>query len=129
MMEFVFLAGRILYGGFFVISGIAHFTKKDALTDYATSRNVFAARAMVMISGLFILLGGLGILFGAYVRIAAILLIIFLVIVSYKMHAFWKVRDSQMRAMEMNNFMKNMALAGTALLLLTIEGQWPFSIF
>lgn len=128
-MEFVFLIGRILFGGYFIISGIAHFTKKEALADYAASRNVLAPRAMVAVSGLFILLGGLGIVFGAYTRIAAILLIIFLVIVSYKMHAFWKVRDSQMRATEMNNFMKNMALAGAALLLLTIENPWPFSIF
>ena len=128
-MDIVFLAGRILFGGFFVMSGMMHFLKKDAMTDYAASRNVSEPKLMVMLSGLFILLGGLGIVLGAYVRIAAILLIISLVVVSYKMHAFWKVRDSQMRATEMNNFMKNMALAGAALLMLTMEVPWPLSLF
>ena len=111
------------------MSGMMHFLKKDAMADYAASRNVSEPKLMVMLSGLFILLGGLGIVLGAYVRIAALLLVIFLAVVSYKMHAFWKVRDSQMRATEMNNFMKNMALAGAALLMLTIETPWPLGLF
>jgi putative oxidoreductase len=43
-----------------------------------------------------VLLGGLSMLLGVYPVVGIILLIIFLLGVSFKMHAYWKVDDAQM---------------------------------
>ena len=35
-MEIIFLIGRILFGGYFLMGGINHFTKKEMMKGYVT---------------------------------------------------------------------------------------------
>lgn len=128
-MDIAFLIGRILFGGFFVMMGMNHFTKVAMMTQYAASKGVPSAKLAVMISGVLILLGGLGILLGAYVQWAVIALIVFLVAASFKMHNFWAIQDPQDKMTQMVNFLKNMAFVGAALMALAIPAPWAFSIF
>jgi putative oxidoreductase len=51
-------------------------------------------------------------LLGVYPVVGIILLIVFLLGVSFQMHAYWKVDDAQMKQIDMINFTKNMALRG-----------------
>ena len=127
--EILFLVGRVLFGGYFVMMGLNHFMKNGMLTGYAQSKNVPMAKLAVMGSGLLLLAGGLGVLLGGYVQWAVAALALFLVPVSFKMHAFWAIPDPMARMGDQVNFMKNMALLGAALMLLTIPGPWPFSLF
>lgn len=85
-------------------------------------------KAAVIITGILLLLGGLGILLGVYVEWAILALVIFLVSVTFIMHAFWKVQEPNMRMSEMVHFMKNLALLGALLMLLSIP-MWPYPLF
>lgn len=128
MYELLFLLGRILYGGFFVLNGLNHFTKTGMMAQYAGSKGVPSPKYAVLLSGLFILLGGLGILLGVYVQWSVLLLAVFLVAASFKMHNFWAVQDPMQKQMEMVQFLKNMALLGAALMVLAISEPWAFSL-
>jgi len=127
-MEILFLIGRIIFGGFFIFSSFNHFFKNKMLADYAASKGVPAAPFLVYISGLFILLGGLGVLLGVYIQFAVLLLVIFLLVISFKIHNFWAISDPMTKMSEMTNFMKNMALLGASLMMLAIPTPWPFSL-
>ena len=74
------------------------------------------------------LLGGLCRLLGVYPVVGIILLIIFLLGVSFQMHSFWKVDDVRMKQIDMINFTKNMALVGALLMFLLLPHPWPMSL-
>lgn len=128
-MEILFLIGRVLFGGFFVLNAMNHFGKTGMLADYAASRGVKSPKFTVVFSGLFILLGGLGVILGVWVQWAILLLALFLIPVSFKMHNYWTDTDPLMKMANMVNFTKNMALLGAALTLLAIPEPWVFSLF
>ncbi len=125
----LFIAGRILYGGFFIMSGIHHFKNMEGLTGYAASKNIPAPGFAVAISGFFILLGGAGVLLGVYAKWALVLIALFLIPVTFTMHAYWKDTDGTMKMANRVNFMKNLALLGATFLLLSIPRPWPYSFF
>jgi len=127
-MEILFLIGRILFGGFFLISGFKHFKNGKMLTGYAASKGVPSASLAVYVSGLMIFLGGLGVLLGVYTQVSLWLIIIFLVLTSFKMHNFWTIADPMAKMPEQVNFMKNMALAGAALMMLLMAEPWVYSL-
>ncbi|HXD72180.1 MAG TPA: DoxX family protein [Vicinamibacterales bacterium] len=127
-VDYLFLLGRILYGGFFVLGGINHFTNLGMMSGYAGSKGVPAAKAGVVVSGLLILVGGALVILGAHITIAAACLVAFLVPVSYLMHDFWIEKDMMGRINQQVNFQKNLALLGAALMMLMIPRPWPFSL-
>ena len=63
-MDVIILIGRILFGGFFLMSGINHFTKLEAMTGYAKYKKLPAAKLGVLLTGLRLVLGGLYIILG-----------------------------------------------------------------
>jgi len=128
-MEILFVIGRILYGGFFIMNGLNHFRQYGMLKGYAGSKGVPAPGPAVMAAGLLILFGGLGVVLGIYIQWAVLALTLFLVPVSLKMHNFWSVSDPMMRMADTVNFSKNMALLGASLILLLIPEPWPYSAF
>ena len=126
-MELLFFIGRLLYGGYFLKMGVNHFKNTDALTGYAGSKGVPKPRLAVLGGGVLLLLGGLGIVLGVYVQLAVLSLVIFLVPVSYKMHAYWNDTDPNIKMANMVNFQKNIALLGAALAFLAIPTPWALS--
>jgi putative oxidoreductase len=119
-----FLIGRIMFGGFFIASGLNHFTKRAMYTQYAASKHVPSPGASIVVSGLMLVLGGASVLFGLWPRIGLVLILLFLALVTPKMHNFWTISDPNQRMAETVNLMKNLALFGAALL---IQGIWPAS--
>lgn len=122
------LLGRVLFGGFFVVNGLAHFLLADMMVPYAAAKGIPAAGALVPLSGVLLLAGGLSVLAGTWTRIGLGLLIVFLVVVTPAMHDFWAVTDAVARQGEMTQFLKNIALLGAALLLLSSPTPWPVSL-
>ncbi len=112
------ILGRVLFGGYFLWNGITHFKEYRAYAGYAEHRGVPMPTVGVLVSGALITLGGLGILLNMYWRPALVAIILFLIPVTYFMHAFWKETDPQARSNEQIAFLKNVALIGAALLLL-----------
>jgi len=79
-------------------------------------------------TGVILLLGGLSMLLGVYPVAGIILLIVFLLGVSFQMHNYWKVDDAQMKQIDTINFTKNMALVGPLLMFLLLPHPWPMSL-
>ncbi len=123
------LIGRILLALVFVYSGIGHLTQTKAMVGYAQSKNAPAPNITVPLSGIMIIVGALLVLLGWHRFIGAGLLVIFMVPTAFVMHAFWKVTDPMARVGERAHFLKDLALAGAALLLAFYGGgPWPMSL-
>jgi len=128
-MVYLFILGRILLGGYFIMSGVNHFQHLKHLTGYAQSKGVPMPLTAVWVTGLMMLLGGAGILLGVYVEISILLLSLFLLVTTIMMHQFWKVTDQTARMGEEINFKKNMALLGALLMFLAIPLPWIGALF
>jgi putative oxidoreductase len=122
------LAGRAIFGGYFLYNGINHFRNREMVAGYASSKQVPAADAAVIASGVMMLIGGASILAGAQPKIGAASIAGFLLAVSPTMHAYWNEQDPQQRMNEMVNFTKNMALIGGALLAAGHPEPWPLNV-
>jgi putative oxidoreductase len=106
-------AGRVLYSLIFLMAPVSHFT--PGAIGYATQAGVPMPGVLVPLSGVIALLGGLSVALGFKAKVGAWLLVLFLVPVTFMMHAFWAVQDPMMRQFQMAMFIKNIALLGTAL--------------
>ncbi|OGI82564.1 DoxX family protein [Candidatus Nomurabacteria bacterium RIFCSPLOWO2_02_FULL_44_12] len=128
-MIYIFLLGRVLLGGYFIMNGYNHIKNLTMLTGYAQSKGVPMPKLAVFFTGLLLLLGGAGVLLGVYVECAVLFLSIFLVGVTFQMHQYWKVSDPMQRMGERVNFYKNLGLLGGVLMLLAIPTPWAMSLF
>lgn len=120
--------GRILFGGFFLFSGLGHFTQLKSMAAYAAVHGVPYPEAAVALTGVLLLIGGASVLFGVAPRAGLALLVAFLVPVTAIMHPFWTVTDAQQRMVEMVSFMKNVALIGASLVLMALPQPWAYSV-
>ena len=111
------IIGRILLGGFFLITGVNHFMKIKMMTSYSRSKKVPSPRGAVIVTGLMLIIGGLGIILVPTFFIIKPLLILFLLPTSFIMHDFWKENDKKEKMEQMLFFMYNMALIGALLLI------------
>jgi putative oxidoreductase len=127
-MKAAFLIGRLVFGGFFLYNGIHHLKERKQLGQYAGSKNVPMAEAVVAATGVVLIAGGASILLGVKPKLGTAAIAAFLAGVSPVMHNFWSVEEPQQRMNEMINFSKNMALLGSALTLMGVDEPWPVSV-
>src|SRR6266508_1581928 len=120
------MAGRAIFGGFFLYSGLNHFISNEMMTGYARSKGVPKPELAVATSGTMFLLGGLSLLTGIRPKVGAALIAAGLAGVT-TMHDFWNVEGDQ-RMQELVNFTKNVALIGGAALAAAIPEPWPASM-
>ena len=125
-MKWLTLIGRIIYGGFFVYNGLNHLINLKMLAGYAAMKGVPAPQVAVLVSGLMILVGGALVVLGWKVRLGAWLIVLFLVPVTFKMHAFW-AETGDLRMIDMISFAKNMGLLGAALMIM-LPTSWPLAV-
>jgi putative oxidoreductase len=124
-MKYIALLGRILYAFMFLLGGTADFSK--SAMGYALAAGVPMASIAVPLAGIIAILGGLSIALGYKARLGAWLIVIFLMPVTFYMHAFWKIADPQAMQMAQVDFFKNVSLLGAALLI-TQVGSGPASL-
>jgi putative oxidoreductase len=127
-MKAAFLLGRMIFGGFFLYSGIHHLQERKSLAQYASAKNVPMPEIAVTATGVLLIAGGASILLGVKPKWGTLAAITFLGGVSPVMHDFWSFEDPNQRQNEMINFIKNMALLGGALALMGVEEPWPASV-
>ena len=121
------LAGRLIFGGFFLYNGINHFIHKDQLVPYASAKKVPLPDVAVLGSGALLVASGISVILGLKPKLGALGLIAFLAGVSPAMHNFWEHEDPGQRQNDMIHFSKNMALLGAALALAGMK-KWPHSV-
>jgi uncharacterized membrane protein YphA (DoxX/SURF4 family) len=123
------LVGRTLFGMLFIGSGLNHLFKANDMAAYAQSKGVPGAKAVTIVSGLMIVVGGVFIMLGWHRFIGAGLIVLFLLPTAFVMHAFWKESDPAMMQIEMSHFMKDLALLGAALFFAFYAAwSWPMSV-
>ncbi len=125
----LFLLGRILFGATLAFMGLNHFMDVDTMAGYAEFKGLPAPRFSVIASGLLLVLGGLGVVVGAFPVLAAGALAAFLLVSAVTMHDFWSVDDPEEKQNEMTSFLKNVYGAGAAVALLAVGGTaWPYAL-
>ncbi len=117
-MDILFIAGRLLFASLFIESGIGHLTKTKQMGAYARTMGVPAAEFMTFLTGIMIFVGALSVIFDYMLFYGSLLLVLFLIPTAIMMHAFWKVQDPGMKRMQQVQFMKNISLAGAALMIM-----------
>lgn len=127
-MEILFLIGRVIFGMYWVSSGMNHFMRTQMLAGYAQSVGVPSPKFGTLLTGAMMIAGGVLILLGVYIEIAVGLLVLFLLMANFMVHKFWNVSDPQAKMNDQINFMKNMALVGALLMLLMVPHPWMYSI-
>ena len=120
MEDVLLFIARIVFCVIFAMSAVGHLARVDAMTGYAESRGLPAARALVILSGAVMALGVVSLVLGIWADLGALALLCFLVPTAILMHAFWKESDPQAKQTEQIQFLKDLALAGGALAFLVI---------
>jgi len=117
--------GRLLYSAIFLMTVFGHFSA--GYVGYAAQAGLPAPGLLVPLSGVIAILGGLSITLGYKAKIGGWLIVLFLVPVTLKMHAFWAVPDPMMHGIQLAMFWKNVSMLGAALLI-THFGAGPLSL-
>lgn len=125
-MDIIFLTGRVIFGLVFVIFGINHFKDKRSLVEYAKSKNLPMPESSVIWTGVLMIFSGTLLILGIFPDVALTLIATFLIIVSFKMHSFWKL-PKEKQAHDKTSFLMNMAVFGACLMLLYLT-YWPISL-
>ncbi len=113
--KLVNLAARILLAQIFVISGINKIFNWSGTAKYMASKGLPLIPLLLALAIAFELIGA-GLLIANYKpHIGAILLIVFLVIVTPIFHNFWAVPPKQQK-LQMIMFLKNLSILGGLLL-------------
>lgn len=74
-----------------------------------------------------LLLGCVSVILGAWTRVGALFLLVFLAAATFYFHDFWRVLDPGQRQLQTIQFMKNLAIGG-GLLSLAAYGGGPWSV-
>jgi uncharacterized membrane protein YphA (DoxX/SURF4 family) len=128
MRDELFLVGRILFVLVFLTNGISHFTNTEASAQYAAYKRVPAARQMVLLSGVVMLAGTVGVALGIWMDLAALALAAFVLTAAFVFHRYWEESDAQTLVVERAQFMKNVSIAGGALIIVAVAANAPYTI-
>jgi putative oxidoreductase len=124
----VSLLSRFMLVAIFLFSAfdskIRHFSQT---AEYMRSEGIPNPRLALFGAIGLILLGGLSLLAGAWTRIGAAFLLVFLAAATFYFHDFWMITDPVQRQLQVIQFMKNMAIGG-GLLALIYAGGGPWSV-
>src|ERR1700683_4849483 len=124
--SFTPLAGRILMSVLFLISGFFKIGGDSQVGGYSTAKSVPMASVPIACAAVIELACGLAILVGFQTKIAAWILFLYLIPVTYFFHNFWAMQGAEDRK-SMINFLKNVAIMG-GLVILATYGAGPYSI-
>jgi len=114
-----FLIGRVILGLYFFVFGFGKvFTYQDVESLMLLKEVPLVALTLpltIAIQTIF----GLLIIFGKYLRLSGLVLFILTLLINYYIHNFWDLAGDPSQAHEMQNFIKNTAIAGGLLILST----------
>ena len=123
---FLLFVGRVFMAAIFVLAGLMKIMDFSSTASMMTSMSIPMAELVLVLAIVFELGGGLLLLFGWYSRFGALLLLIFVVLVTFFFHLFWDYEGAAQIA-NMQHFMKNLFIFG-ALLYVLVHGPGKFSL-
>ena len=111
LAEWLLVLGRALLGGLFVYGGATHFFALDQITAVIAERGVPMPRLVLIAGSLFQIAGGLLLMLGVAVPLAAAGLVLFTAAASFMMLDFWN-KDGEQRLGLRSAFLANIAIVG-----------------
>jgi putative oxidoreductase len=120
------LFGRILMAAIFLISGLFKVAGYGQIVAYAATKGLPLAGLAIGCAAAVEIVGGLAVLVGFKVRIAAWLLFLYLIPTTLLFHNFWALQGIG-RQDNMVHFLKNLAIMG-GLLVLAANGAGAHSL-
>ncbi len=96
-MKAPLVIGRMIFGGFFLYSGINHLRHREEMKPYVEGKGIPAPELMVTLSAVPLLAGGASLILGLKPKWGALTVIGFLTSVSPIMHNFWQSENPQER--------------------------------
>ena len=121
-MDTWLLVGRVVFSLIFIGSGIGQMAEHEGSTAYAEGKGVGNPGLMVRIVSVAMLAGGVAVMLGIWTDLAFLLIAIMVMALAFTAHAFWK-EDGMAQQMEMSHFMKNLSIAGGALIGFALYGS------
>ena len=119
-MDILVLVGRIAFSLLFFASAYGHFSQRTMMSGYAASKGVPAAGLMVPLTGVLLAVGATMVAVGIWPDLGALLLLVFLLPTAVMIHGFWRETDPASRSAEQTAFLKDLALAGAALVMFAL---------
>ena len=110
--------GRALYSGVLAYMAVDGFKNNEKRVEVARSKDVPMPDLLVPLATALLLVANAGILLWKYPRASAAALIVFFLGTTPKIHDFWNLEGKERNANKIN-FLKNVALLGGAVMLLS----------
>lgn len=110
--------GRCLFVTYFIAMGMSHLVHFRQHAEFIAGKGVPLARVATLLTIVMMIGGGLLVLLGWHRWIGAALLFGIIFPAPFFLHHFWNETDSYARLSEFAHFIKDLSLAGAALLLL-----------
>jgi len=122
------LVGRALFAAVLGFLALGNLQGLDETVAYAESKGAPAARLTVPLASVALVAGAGSILLGFAPAVGALAVLGFLVGVTPVMHDFWN-QEGMDRQNEQIHFLKNVGLAGTAVVFLALATtSWPYAV-
>jgi putative oxidoreductase len=115
----ILVVGRIVLSVFFLLSGVTKIARNKMMVEYGRSRKLPMPGAAIALAALIELAGGLSVLTSFYPRIAAVILVVYLIPTTLIFHNFWTAAGAEKQNQGVH-FMKNVAIVGGLLILSSI---------
>lgn len=112
MCSFVMLLGRICLSAIFILAGVGKFMDFHGTAEYMASKGLTMIPVFLYAAAILEIVGGLSLLLGLKVRWGATILMLFVVSATVIFHDFWNVTDPILQKLQMIMFMKNLAILG-----------------
>jgi len=110
--------GRLLYGGVLAYTATENLRELDGRIEYADAKDVPLPSILVPAASGMLLLGSVGVILWRAPRLAATAIVAWFLGITPTMHDFWNHEDGD-RQSEQIQFLKNTAMLGAAIMLLT----------
>jgi uncharacterized membrane protein YphA (DoxX/SURF4 family) len=117
--SWLLLAGRILFATYFILMGMSHLVNFQEHSAFLARKRVPLPRAATILTIVMMIGGGVFVLFDWHKSIGALLLFGIIFPAPFFLHHFWRESESYARLSEFAHFIKDLSLAGAALLLLS----------
>lgn len=124
----LFLLGRIVFAAVLGYLALGNLLDLEGTVAYAGSKGAPIPSLSVPLASLALVAGSVSVLVGAYPLLGALAIAGFLLGNSPIMHDFWNAEGMD-RQNEQFHFLKNVALAGTALVFAGLASvEWPYAL-
>lgn len=117
-----FIVGHKLLGLYFLVPGVMKIVDYQNTLALMVSKNVPLASVLLPLTILIQVGLGLSVILGKNLRISALVLFGLTIVINVFIHNFWALGGDPSQAHEMQNFIKNLAIAA-GLLVLASKGK------